>query len=695
MDQRSGDSTSATHASPEVAGARRHAAFLDDLRAALVHLRDQDRLLDYALNALREHLLVDRAAFGAMTPDGRTVTIQHQSPKAPPWLVGSYPTSELLVFDRLDEIVGAKSTVVSDVSRDRRTAGRVARLNALGVAAFIVEPLLADDGVTVLLAVGSAQPREWRRDEIHLLHDVAGHLYPAVERARAERALRISETEFRSIFELSAAGAAQTNPQTGRFIRVNRKLCEMTGYTDAELLQKTFSDITHPDDRQRDVDAVQRVLAERAPGWQHEKRYMRKDGTVRWVLVTGTVLPAVGGKPPLAVAIIQDIHDRKQAEDALRAANEELREADRRKDEFLAMLAHELRNPLAPLRTALAILQSHTPADEALRRCHDVIGRQVSQMARLLDDLLDVSRLSRGKLMLRRGPVLLQDVLDAAIETSRPLIQQHGHALTVRYAEEPILLDADATRLTQVFGNLLNNAANYTESGGHLEVTAERDRDMACIEVRDNGIGIPAEMIDRVFELFTQASTPGRGAGGLGIGLALARRLVEMHAGTIHATSEGIGRGSTFVVHLPVVAGRSTPRTADTGQPDGARLSRRVLVADDNTDAAEMVGLLLESAGCTVRLAFGGHAAVREAEAFRPEVVLLDIGMPDLDGYEVCRRIRRQPGGSTMTIVALTGWGQDEDRRRSALAGFDHHVVKPVAPAVLIDIVRDRPHRLV
>ena len=373
------------------------------------------------------------------------------------------------------------------------------------------------------------------------------------------------------------------------------------------------------------------------------------------------------------------------------AAEAALREADRRKDEFLATLAHELRNPLAPIRTGLQILQLAGEDRAAAERARAMMERQLRHMVRLIDDLLDVSRISRGKIELRRERLDLAAAVGAAVETSRPLLEESGQELTVELPAEPVWMDGDMTRLAQVFANLLNNAAKYTPRGGHVRLSARREGEAAVVEVRDDGLGIPADQLEAVFGMFTQvARPPGQSRGGLGIGLSIVRRLVEMHGGSVVAESAGAGTGSTFTVRLPALAAPPEP-AADPGGGVAAAGGRRVLVADDNEDAAAALAMVLGLMGYEVHTARDGQEAVEAAEAFRPEVILLDIGMPRLDGYEACRRIRGTTWGRGTQVVALTGWGQEEDRRRSREAGFDRHLVKPVEPAVLLELLARPP----
>jgi PAS domain S-box-containing protein len=393
---------------------------------------------------------------------------------------------------------------------------------------------------------------------------------------------------------------------------------------------------------------------------------------------------------------LYDANDLAVAEDlAHRAAvavenaklYESLKESDRRKDEFLAVLAHELRNPLAPIRNALHIMKLPAATPQAVGRIRDVAERQVSHLTRLVDDLLDVSRIVRGKIELRKERVDLATIVNRAIETARPVIDAERHEFSATIDAAPVWLNVDPVRLAQVVANLLNNAAKYTEKGGHIRLTAGREGGAAVIRVGDTGIGLDRDMLSRIFEMFTQvAPAHARSQGGLGIGLTLVKNLVEMHGGTVTAHSEGQGRGSEFVVRLPLApqAGRAGggAEMEHNGLPPAPN-ARRVLVVDDNTDAAESLAVLLRLSGHDARVANDGFAALRAAQEMRPDLILLDIGMPGMDGYEVARRLRQDAAFRDVKLVALTGWGQEEDRRRSKSAGFDAHYVKPIDPDVL------------
>jgi signal transduction histidine kinase len=380
-----------------------------------------------------------------------------------------------------------------------------------------------------------------------------------------------------------------------------------------------------------------------------------------------------------------EVAERARVEQALKAA-------DRHKDEFLAMLAHELRNPLAPILNAVQLIRKKPLADPQLNWSRDVIERQLGHLTRLVDDLLDVSRITRGKINLSRETVVVTDLVARAVETVQPLIVERGHQLTLDVADQSILVFGDPLRLTQALGNVLSNAAKYTENEGRISLVARQVDGMVEIRVRDTGIGIPSELQPRIFDMFIQLNhRTGRPQSGLGIGLALVRKLLEMHGGTVTAFSEGDGLGSEFLITLPVISNEvvrgegatnghadSELESAAAGGEVAPQIRRRILVADDNVDALESLATLLELSGHEVFSAANGALALESAEQNLPEVALLDIGMPKMDGYEVARRIRAQPWGRSITLVALTGWGQESDRRRSGEAGFDSHLVKPL-----------------
>jgi len=388
-------------------------------------------------------------------------------------------------------------------------------------------------------------------------------------------------------------------------------------------------------------------------------------------IVSARPLYDAAGNPRGAVGAIMDVSAHLRSEAALR-------EADKRKDEYLAILAHELRNPLAPIRNSLHLLRLATGHDPNAVRATEMMDRQVTVMVRLVDDLLDVSRITRGAISLRKEPVEIAAAVRRAVDANRALIEAAGHRLILRVPSTALVVDADPVRLEQVIANLLNNAAKYTDKGGEIRLTVEQTGDTVSICVHDTGVGIDPAMLPGVFDLFMQVEPHGRRAqGGLGIGLTLVKRLTEMHGGSVEARSEGPGRGSEFILRLPLMSTRRPAPAPAAPEAEPVPGTRRVLVVDDNRDAAESLAMLLRHLGAEVTVAFNGPDALAAVAAHQPSIVLLDIGMPGMDGYEVARQIRAQPQWRDLTLIALTGWGQEDDRERSRQAGFDHHLIKP------------------
>ena len=413
-----------------------------------------------------------------------------------------------------------------------------------------------------------------------------------------------------------------------------------------------------------------------------------KTGQPRWMAYKVLRLDDESGHTVAFATVSQDVTERRQMEDNLRGLAADLAEADQRKDEFLATLAHELRNPLAPLSNTLEILKRSAGQDESARRGIDTMERQLEQLVRLVDDLLDLSRITHNRIELRKRDIDLASVIRQAVLAAQPLAESARHTIDVSLPVEPIYLHADPVRLTQVFGNLLNNSCKYTPPGGAIRVTVRGEGGQAIVTVTDTGIGIPADKLDKIFDMFAQVDRSlEQSQGGLGIGLTLVKRLVEMHGGTVEARSAGEGHGSAFEVRLPALQEPSDVATPSASDTRSSSSTHRILVVDDNKDSADSLAMLLELTGHEVYTAHDGHGAFDSAEQHRPDVVLLDIGLPVLNGHEVCRRIRQQPWGQGMVLIALTGWGQDEDRRRSQEAGFDGHLVKPVDHSRLLALL--------
>ena len=516
---------------------------------------------------------------------------------------------------------------------------------------------------------------------------VMGTAADITDRHRFQERLRISEERYRALFDsideafclIDIIFDSDGRGIDFRFLEVNPAFKKHTGLTDP--VGQRISTLV-PDNETIWFETCGQVATTGIP-----VRFIDEaKGLGRWFDVYATRL---GGAGSTTVAVLfSDITDRKRADDDLRRLADELAESDRRKTEFLATLAHELRNPLAPLSSGLQVMKLSAADPAAIEKTRCMMERQVSHMVHLVDDLLDIARITTGKVDLKNERVELQTIIASAVETSMPLIEAGRHELLVHMPDEELLLEVDLTRVAQVVSNLLNNAAKYTPARGRIGLTVQREGSQVVIAVSDTGIGIPAAAIPTVFEMFTQVGrNMERAQGGLGIGLSLVRRLIELHGGTVSAASEGVGRGSTFTVRLPLAAqDEATPPALVASVPapeETAEASLRVLVVDDNIDAADTLAALLEMNGHAIRVANDGYQAIEMAQAFRPQVVFLDIGLPGMNGYEVARRLREVPGMESGILVALTGWGAREDRERSSEAGFDHHLTKPADMAAV------------
>jgi PAS domain S-box-containing protein len=517
------------------------------------------------------------------------------------------------------------------------------------------------------------------------------------ERKQPEEALRQGEERLRLALNAGKCGTWEWEIPDNR-ITWSERIYEFHGLPPGSFSGKVedFARLIHPKDSDRVSKALAAALDDGAP-YEVEFRAVRPCGDVRWLSTSARVICDADGKPLRMLGATIDTTDRKRLEEELRRRAEELTQADRRKDEFLAMLSHELRNPLAPILNAVTIMRAR-PDRERGERAREIIDRQTRHLARLVDDLLEVSRIRQGKIDLCREEVEVAAVFEQSLAISRPLLEQRRHDLYVSLPLEPIFLEADPVRLAQVIVNLLNNAAKYTDEGGRIWLGARRQSSEVIISVRDSGRGISAQMLSHVFDLFVQGErTLARSEGGLGIGLTLVKRLVELHGGTVGVHSDGPGQGSEFLVRLPAGAPGSPASDDRPGGSGPARslFGRRVLVVEDNRDAAETVAELLALWGHDVRIIPDGSTAVETALAYDPDVVLLDIGLPGIDGYEVARRLRARRELAQSLIIALTGYGQAEDRERAREAGFDYHLVKPVDPDALRDLLSRAPARLV
>jgi PAS domain S-box-containing protein len=499
------------------------------------------------------------------------------------------------------------------------------------------------------------------------------------ERCQAENALRESERRF-ARFMHHLPGLAWIKDGAGRYLYANDAALKTFGASRDELLGKTDAAIFPPETAACFVENDRQALASSA-GVQVIETLEHADGA-HHSLVSKFPIAGSDGETVMIGGMAIDITDRVRAEDALR-------DADRLKDEFLATLAHELRNPLAPISNSLHLLRLGGVRGELADQACSVMERQVQHMTRILDDLLDISRITRGKLQLRKERIEFSEILKSALETSRPAIERAEQRLDVSIPVASIPLNADHTRLAQVFGNLLNNSTKYTPRGGYIRLEAAVRDGEVVVSVRDNGLGIPADQLPRIFAMFHQVDRSIESSqSGMGIGLTLVRRLVELHGGTVEAFSEGPNRGSEFVVRLPLDVSTSAEHTSTDASPNCSETAKkRILVADDNRDSATTLSAMLRMMGNDVRTAYDGLEAITAAAEFQPQVVLMDVGMPNVNGYDAARRIRNQSGGEAALLIAVTGWGQDEAKRRSKAAGFDYHLVKPIDIAALLRIV--------
>jgi PAS domain S-box-containing protein len=661
--------------------------FMITLGDAIRPQSDPTEVQAAATRLLGELLGADRVVYFEVR--GEDYVVERDYTHGVPSIVGHYPVASFGPEMLATYSAGLTSSGADVDALSSITAEEKAVYAAVQIRAYVGVPLVKDGAFVAGLAVHMATPRVWTSTEIAMIEDTAERTWAAVEQVRTEAALRESEERRRLALDAAELGAWHIDLVTLAMTTDERFRLLFTGNIEEINYEQAFAAI-HPDDREKNREAVEAATRHSNPApYAQEYRVIHPNGTVRWLFSKGRA-NYDSDEPGRLVSFdgtVADISARKFIEEERERLVAQLRDADRRKDEFLATLAHELRNPLAPIRNGLEIMRL-AGTEGALERTRSMMDRQLTQLVRLVDDLLDVSRVTSGKLELRREQVTLRTVIDSAVETSRPAFDLAGHELEIVVPDEPILLDGDSTRLTQIISNLLSNSAKYTHRGGRVRLEVRCEDSMAVLSVADNGSGIPPEMLGRIFEMFIQVDRAlEKTTGGLGIGLSLVKGLVEMHGGSIEARSEGEGRGSEFIVRLPLAASSGPKLGMAEVEKSVGSSEDRILVADDNVDSAESLGMVLELLGNQVSIANDGLQALEMAERLLPEVILLDIGMPKMNGYEVCRRIREQPWGKNTILIAMTGWGQDEDKRLSQEAGFDHHLVKPVDPAALMKLL--------
>ncbi|TWI51448.1 PAS domain S-box-containing protein [Pseudoduganella flava] len=653
----------------------------DARRDALVRLTD----------ALRELRAVDDIACAAAAIVGRTVAarragygqyadgVLHVSGD---WAAADLPRlhGAVLLDDYgalLDDLRLGRSVVVADVALDPRTRGGSAAFRSIDSAAAVFIPVLEQGKLMSVLFVHDTVARQWAQEDVALMKEVAERTRTAAERARSMEALRDSEAKFRTIANAMPQMVWSTLPD-GYHDYFNEQWYAYTGVGPGVTDGDAWNGMFHPDDRERAWGAWRHSLAT-GDVYEIQYRLRHRSGEYRWVL--GRALPLRDDARRIFrwMGTCTDIHTQKLAED-------ELREAAARKDEFLAMLAHELRNPLAPISTAAQLLHAGHADEHTRRMASDIIVRQVKHMTHLVDDLLDVSRVTRGLVQLAMAELDLKQVIGSAVEQALPLIEARGHALDVRRPAARTHVYGDRTRLVQVIANVLNNAAKYTPPGGRITLDLQVHDGHARVTVGDNGSGIAPALLPHIFDLFIQGErNPDRAQGGLGLGLTLVKSITALHQGSVTAHSDGPGQGSTFTVCLPLLGEPGVPQPVPRPAAMHAPASPlRLLVVDDNADAAHSLAQLLREQGHDVTTAGDGESALRRADLAAMDAFILDIGLPGMDGYALARRLRGDPSTARATLIALSGYGQSGDRERSQAAGFDRHFVKPADPDELL-----------
>ena len=655
-------------------------AFLLSLSDSLRPVRDPLEVQRVAVAALGLHLRVNRALYFEVQADGDTVRA------GPAYLDGVAALPPLQRMSDFGEVTAQyrrnESSVTHDVLADPLIGPAVTdRYAAIDVRAGIGVPLLKEGRVVSVIGVHQAKPRMWTAADVTLIEAVAERTWEAVERARAGEALRESEAQLQALIANLPGGAVFVVDKDLRYLVAEGEAMSDAGHKSSDFLGKSIREAL-----QEDLASAYEPYFRKALAGEHFELEHALDG--RAYLTRGVPLRSHGEEVYAVLAASFDITERKRAEG-------ESREADKRKDEFLAMLAHELRNPLAAISSATQVVKQLTRDNATVQRPREVIERQLHHLTRLVDDLLDMSRVTWGKINLKQETLSLATVLQRAVEANRPLIDARAQQLTITLPPLAVQVVGDPTRLVQVFGNLLNNAAKYTETGGHIALHTAIAAEEAIVRVSDNGCGLSESLLPHVFELFTQARRSlDRSQGGLGVGLALVHSLVKMHGGEVEVHSAGLGGGSEFVVRLPLARSGDKPEPPlleeATAQAPTTAPRLRVLVVEDNADAAEMLVILLQHDGDEVRLARDGVSALNEARDFQPQVVLCDLGLPGLSGFEVASRLREHPECQGTLLVALSGYGRDDDRRKSQLAGFDHHLTKPVDTEVMAALIEQR-----
>ena len=657
--------------------AERQLAFQLELADKLRSQTSPEEIIATASELLGRRLDVARVLFAEVDSAGATFRVRRDWCRSDMRSVGGICRSlDDYGPGIISRLRAGESVAIDDAATDERTVFHARSYAALGVRAHLSIPLVKSGTLEAILCLHHSKPHRWGDQEIQLAKNMAERTWAAVEAARAQAELRQERDESQYIFDSMTDGFAVLD-RDWTVLRVNAEGLRIIQRAPHDVVGKNHWDVWPEMKGTRLEEVYRRVKETRKPDVA-EMPYTFPDGKQGWIEVRAH--PAFNESMAF---FFRDITTRKSNQ-------ERLKEADRRKDEFLAMLAHELRNPLAPIGAAAELLQMMNPNDERVWQTSRIIGRQVEHMTHLINDLLDVSRVTRGLVQLNNAPLDIRHIVADAVEQVTPLIQARRHHLTLNSPPDVTMVMGDRKRLVQVIANIINNAAKYTHEGGSIRVTTESRESHVLVEVADNGVGMAADLTARAFDLFAQAQrSSDRSLGGLGLGLALVKSLVELHHGTVWCESEGLGKGSRFIVRLPRVPGENSQaeRQEAAGNKQPAAHSLRVMVVDDNVDAATMLAMLLQSLGHEVVVEHGSRKAMERARKDAPQVCLLDIGLPEIDGNELAQRLRAQPETAGSVLIAVTGYGQDIDRKHTAASGFDHHLVKPVDTRLLASIL--------
>jgi PAS domain S-box-containing protein len=652
-------------------------AFQLELADRVRQASNPDDVTAAACALLGQKLDVSRVLYAEVDDERGTIFIRRDwTAQGFASLAGQTKTMADFGPDMIAALRAGQAVINSDVELDSRTAAHAASYAQIGVRADLLLPFIKSGKLTVVLTIQNAAPRKWQEQECRLAQEVGERTWSAVEAARAQAALRAERDQSQYIFDSMVEGFAVLD-RHWTILRMNAEGLRLTQSSAAEVIGRNHWDVW-PYIKGTESEVIYRRVMETGKTEIVESVHTMPDKTRAWMEVR--IHRSLDGG---IAFFFRDITERKLAQ-------EQLKLADQRKDEFLAMLAHELRNPLAPIGAAAQLLQMARLDEARVRQTSQIIGRQVEHMTHLIDDLLDVSRVTRGLVTLDKAPQDIRHIVAEAVEQVTPLIQSRHHHLALHLPPDTTMVEGDKKRLVQVVANILNNAAKYTSEGGNILLKTEVQESRVLVEVSDDGIGMAPDLAAHVFDLFAQAErSADRSAGGLGLGLALVKSLVELHGGTVTCHSQGIGKGSTFTICLPrllVPARIADASSGDSAVAPGAR-ALRIMIVDDNADAAAMLAMLLEASGHQVTVEHDARTALAHAQLAVPDVFLLDIGLPEMDGTELARRLRLLPAGAGAVLVAVTGYGQESDRERTRAAGFDHHLVKPLDVKTLFSIL--------